>query len=184
MIKTGRADKAGKRLFEMVIPKCIEETGYKYILPVKSVFTEDGTSIEKYLPEGEADVYINIDADRIMNIIEGWYQKGIEDGLPEEELRYLKPQATAFRALIGMNAHALTDWFAIRCCKNAQTEIRDLANKMLAICKQVAPDLFNDAGPNCKVLGYCPENELQNESCKGKVIIKKKALEILREAAD
>jgi thymidylate synthase (FAD) len=182
IIKTGRADKAGKRLFEMVIPKRIEETSYKYSLPVNSIVTEDGTSIEKYLPKGVANVYFDIDADRIMNMTEGWYQKGIEDGLPEEELRYLKPQATAFRALIGMNAHALTDWFAIRCCKNAQTEIRDLANKMLAICKRVAPDLFKDAGPNCKVLGYCPENEMQNESCKGKVIIKKKALEILKEA--
>ncbi len=125
MIKTGRADKAGKRLFEMVIPKQIEETSSKYLLPVHSIFTGDGTSIEKYLPEGETNVYLNINADLIMNMIEDWYQKGSEDGLPEEELRYLKPQATSFRALIGMNAHALTDWFAIRCCKNAQTEIRD-----------------------------------------------------------
>lgn len=183
MIKTGRADKAGKRSFDMVIPKQIEEINYKCSLPVELITLEDGTLINKYLPDEVKDVYYYFDADRIMSIIEEWYQKGIEDGFPEEDLRYLKPQATEFKALIGMNAHALIDWFAIRCCQNAQTEIRDLANKMLEICKKVAPDLFKDTGPNCKVLGYCPENDMQNEKCKGKIIIKKKALEILKEAA-
>lgn len=182
MIKTGRADKAGKRSFEMVIPKRIEETKYMCSLPVNLITLEDGTPLKNYLPEGEVAVHYSIDADQIMNIIEGWYEKGIEDGLPEEDLRYLKPQATEFKAIIGMNAHALMDWFTIRCCNNAQAEIRDLASKMLKICKKTAPDLFKDAGPNCKVLGYCPENEMQNESCKGKIFSKQKALEILKEA--
>ncbi len=182
MIKTGRADKAGKRSFDMVIPRGIEATKYKYPLPVDAVVLEDGSPLAKYLPPGKTTLYYPVDADCLMSMIEGWYRKGIEDGLPEEELRYLKPQATEFKALIGMNAHALTDWFAIRCCRNAQTEIRDLANKMLALCKKAAPDLFEDAGPSCQVLGYCPENEMQNENCRGKVIPKKQALEILGRA--
>ena len=77
-----------------------------------------------------------------------------------------------------MNAHALLDWFMIRCCKNAQPEIHDLAMKMLALCKENAPDIFESAGASCKVLGYCPENNYQHKSCK--VIRKDKALEILR----
>ena len=56
----------------------------------------------------------------------------MEAGLHEEDLRYLKPQATEFKALIGMNAHALLDWFKIRCCKNAQAEIRDMACRIFA----------------------------------------------------
>ncbi|MFZ3102824.1 MAG: FAD-dependent thymidylate synthase [Desulfitobacteriaceae bacterium] len=182
MIKTGRADKAGKRSFEIVIPKQIEETKYQCSLPVNLITLEDGTPLENYLPVGEVAVHYSVDADQIMSIIEGWYEKGIADGLPEEDLRYLKPQATEFKAIIGMNAHALMDWFTVRCCNNAQAEIRDLANKMLKICKKTAPDLFQNAGPNCKVLGYCPENEMQNERCKGKIIIKQKALEILKAA--
>jgi thymidylate synthase (FAD) len=179
MIKTGRADKAGKRSFDMVIPRGIEALRSRYLMPASQVVLEDGTPVDKYLPPGQTCLYCTVDADSIMSMIEGWYQKGIEEGLQEEELRYLKPQATEFKALIGMNAHALTDWFAIRCCRNAQTEIRDLANKMLALCKKAAPDLFENAGPNCQVLGYCPENELQNEKCRGKIITKKQALEIL-----
>ena len=78
------------------------------------------------------------------------------------------------------NSHSLRDWFKIRTCQNAQSEIRDLANKMLKLCKEVSPDLFKDAGPSCKVLGYCPENRLQNEKCKGKIYTKEEALEILK----
>ena len=81
------------------------------------------------------------------------------------------------------NCHALLDWFAIRCCRNAQREIRDLATKMLSLCVSVAPDLFAGAGPSCVNLGYCPENQRQNEMCKkiGKYLPKDEALEILKQ---
>ena len=79
-----------------------------------------------------------------------------------------------------MNAHALKDFFRVRCCMNAQHEIRDMANKMLKLCKQASPDLFADAGPNCKVLGYCPENDYQNSRCKGKILTKDEAFKILK----
>ena len=106
--------------------------------------------------------------------------KGVEAGLPEEELRYLKPQATAFKAIIGMNAHALLDWSAIRCCKNAQKEIRDLATKMIKLATAAAPDLFVGAGPSCVQLGYCPENSRQHPSCKARgIVTKQEAIEIL-----
>ncbi len=97
-------------------------------------------------------------------------------------MRYLKPEATEFKGIIGMNAHALRDWFKIRCCRNAQAEIRDMAMKMLKLCKEAAPDLFEGAGPSCVELGYCPENRLQNSACKGHIITKDEALKILKKA--
>lgn len=118
----------------------------------------------------------------ILGIIEQWYNSGVERGIPEEELRYLKPQATEFKAIVGMNAHALIDWFKIRCCKNAQAEIRDMAWKMLKICKKVAPALFEHAGPSCVALGYCPENDFQNKDCS--VIRKNEAMELLKNASN
>lgn len=180
MIKTGRANKSGKRSFDMVIPKGIEKLSTTYQIPISRLSMPNGESLAQFIPYSIQYLNFNYDSNTILNLIENWYNTGIENGLPEEDLRYLKPQATEFKAIIGMNAHALMDWFTIRCCKNAQTEIRDLANKMLKICKDTVPDLFKDAGASCKVLGYCPENEMQHESCKGKVLSKREALEILK----
>ena len=160
LIKSGRVDKHGKRSFDVVVPE--------------SILTHRA---ECTLPGGET---INLSAQELLSLTEQWYDAGVEAGYKEEELRYLKPQATEFKALIGMNAHALLDWFKIRCCKNAQEEIRDLAWKMLRLCKEAAPALFLDAGPSCVQLGYCPENEFQNPSCH--VIRKKEALELLKNA--
>ncbi len=160
LIKSGRVDKRGKRAFDVVVPEAI------------LVHTAECT-----LPDGSR---ARLSAEDLLRMTEEWYDAGVEAGYKEEELRYLKPQATEFKALVGMNAHALLDWFKIRCCKNAQTEIRDLAWKMLRLCKEAAPALFEDAGPSCVQLGYCPENEFQNAACH--VIRKKDALALLRRA--
>lgn len=182
MIKSGRADKAGKRSFDIIMPKNVDGFQVKEYFPVNKITLRDGSPLSQYLPTGEKEVLFSYNADIIMQLIENWYDIGVKEGLPEEDLRYLKPQATEFKALIGMNAHALRDWFRIRCCKNAQREIRDMANKMLKICKKTAPDLFADAGPNCVRLGYCPENKMQHEDCTGNIVTKNEALKILKKS--
>lgn len=116
---------------------------------------------------------------------EALYNELIRAGVPDEDARYLKPQATEFKALISMNTHALLDFFRVRCCLNAQREIRDLAWKMLHAVKKHEPQIFKDAGPSCKVLGYCPEDKLQNQLCKasGRRLPKSEALKLLNEVA-
>lgn len=160
LIKSGRAELAGKRAFNVVYP----EEAAKFAALVD-------------LPDGHQ---VTLSGSQLAELTWQWYEAGVQAGIAEESLRYLKPQATVFKAIIGMNAHALLDWFQIRCCKNAQAEIRDLAYKMLGLCRKAAPDLFEYAGPSCLQLGYCPENSLQNPACRGKILTKKKALQILR----
>ncbi|MEJ6949602.1 FAD-dependent thymidylate synthase [Natronospora cellulosivora (SeqCode)] len=181
MIKSGRADKDGKRSFDIVIPDNIENFKGEVSINIENLSLANGKSLGEYLPEEIKKVIYTYNSDDILNLIENWYDQGVANDIPEEDLRYLKPQATEFKALIGMNAHALRDWFRIRCCKNAQKEIRDMANKMLKLCKKTAPDIFEDAGPNCIRLGYCPENTMQHEDCRGKIITKNRAFEILKE---
>lgn len=156
LIKSGRVDKHGKRSFDVVLPDSIRNFAAEVETPYGNMV---------------------VDPTIICSIIEQWYNAGVNAELPEEDLRYMKPQATEFKAIVGMNAHALLDWFKIRCCMNAQAEIRDLAIKMLALCKQSAPDLFEMAGPSCVALGYCPENARQNKNCS--VITKDEALKVL-----
>lgn len=160
LIKSGRVDKHGKRAFDVVVPDGVLEHTAACTLA-------DGTAL-------------TLSGEDLLRLTEQWYNAGVAQGMPEEDLRYLKPQATEFKAIIGMNAHALLDWFKIRCCKNAQAEIRDMAWKMLRLCKEAAPDLFRDAGPSCVALGYCPENDFQNPACH--VVRKDRALELLRQA--
>lgn len=160
LIKSGRAELKGKRRFSVVYPREAAE------------FTAEVT-----LPDGRS---ARLSGRDLAELSRQWYEAGVAAGLAEQDLRYLKPQATTFRAIVGMNAHALLDWFAIRCCRNAQDEIRDLAWKMLRVCREAAPDLFEGAGPNCVQLGYCPENALQNPACRGRILTKDEALTLLR----
>lgn len=191
LIGSGRKEKKGKRSFDVVVPDVRDKDG----TPLNVAFCGKADidprdiylpSVDKYmsdfLPEDLKDkaAEATFDGSEIYYLLENWYNNGVECGFKEEDLRYLKPQATAWKGIIGMNAHALIDWFKIRMCMNAQTEIRDLATKMYAECIKVAPDLFSTAGSSCKALGYCPENKLQNSVCKGKVMTHKEVLEMIK----
>ena len=162
LIKSGRAELGGKRVFSVVYPESVA-----------------GFAAELTLPDGHK---ASLSGRDLAELSRQWYEAGLQKGLPEQDLRYLKPEATEFKGIIGMNAHALRDWFRIRCCRNAQAEIRDMALKMLRLCKKAAPDLFAGAGPSCVELGYCPENRLQNEKCRGRILTKDEALKILKDA--
>ena len=53
---------------------------------------------------------------------------------------------------------------------------RELADRMLALCLEVAPHLFKQAGPPC-VSGACPEGKM---SC-GKILEIREKYKLLRE---
>jgi len=90
--------------------------------------------------------------------VEELYNKAVGLGVPEEDARYLTFQAGTTRLLLTMNVRELRHFFELRCCNRSQWEIHALADEMLRICKEVAPALFQDAGPGC-VRGHCPEVE-------------------------
>jgi thymidylate synthase (FAD) len=181
LIKSGRVDKGGKRSFDVVVPKNINDFGATHSIHPGNIFIPKKG---RYLSDlvGEDYVDIHFDAADLLMMTEAWYNEGIKAGQPEEDLRYMKQQATEFKCIIGMNAHALLDWWKIRTCNNAQTEIKDLAWKMLNLSRRAACDLFLNAGPSCKALGYCPENAMQHKDCKGKVFTQDEAREILQVA--
>ena len=76
-----------------------------------------------------------------------------------ENARAVLPNATTTNFVVTMNARELFHFFSLRCCNRAQDEIRDLADKMLELCKSVAPSLFQDAGAPC-MSGACPEGPM------------------------
>lgn len=94
-----------------------------------------------------------------MDMIDYTYILLKEMGIPEEDARYVLPNACTTNIIVTMNARQLRHFFALRCCERAQWEIRALANRMLRICKEVSPTIFANAGPSCVVTGRCPEGE-------------------------
>ena len=65
--------------------------------------------------------------------------------IPAEDARYVLPNACETKIIVTMNARELLHFFALRSCNRAQWEIRELSDKMLALCYAVAPAIFEKA---------------------------------------
>jgi thymidylate synthase (FAD) len=118
--------------------------GFEYVMP---------ESIKDN--EGARDVFINC-----MTCINDIYCSLIEDyRIPAEDARAVLPNACTTNIVLTANARELRHIFALRCCTRAQEEIRELANKMLELVKEVAPTIFANAGPSCVATGRCQEGK-------------------------
>ena len=127
--------------FEFVTPPEIEcdEAAKKIYLDTMKDITKSYNTLadalkERYLGEGMAPKAAE--------------KKAIEDA------RYVLPNACTTKMIVTMNARSLHNFFKLRCCNRAQWEIRELACQMLELVKEVAPQVFRDAGPAC-VRGGC-----------------------------
>ena len=84
------------------------------------------------------------------------YSKMIALGIPKEDARFILPHGHSTRLVLTMNARELHHFFSLRLCRRAQWEIHELARKMLGLCREIAPVLFEKAGPSC-IFGKCEE---------------------------
>lgn len=93
--------------------------------------------------------------------------RAVAEKFANENARAVLPNATATNITMTMNARELLHFFNMRCCNRAQDEIRNLADKMLVLCQQVAPTIFEKAGAPC-VSGKCPEGAMTCGHPRGK----------------
>ena len=97
-----------------------------------------------------------------MDTMHRWYTEwqrklGTGEG-GNEDARFVLPGACETRMMVTMNVRELRHFFSLRMCSRAQWEIRALATEMHRLCMEVAPALFENAGPGC-LRGACPEGE-------------------------
>lgn len=123
------------------------EKGFGYIVPPK---------IEALGEEAVAEF------ERQMDTMHQWYTQwqqklGAGEG-GNEDARFVLPGACETRMMVTMNVRELRHFFSLRMCSRAQWEIRALACKMHRLCMEIAPALFENAGPGC-LRGACPEGE-------------------------
>ncbi|MFH0816871.1 MAG: FAD-dependent thymidylate synthase [Methanobacteriota archaeon] len=87
------------------------------------------------------------------------YIKLRELGIEPQDARYMLPNSMTTNIVVTMNARALLNFFELRTCLKAQWEIRQMAILMLKEVRKKAPNIFQNAGPQCRKLGYCPERD-------------------------
>ena len=81
MIKSGRVDKRGKRSFDVVIPSNIEEFSSPVLVSASKVMLMNGQSLSSW-NGAIKDVILEVDANLILNLTEGWYNDGVAKGVP------------------------------------------------------------------------------------------------------
>ena len=104
---------------------------------------------ELVIPETVRNSRYAAEVESTMRYVMNLYQRMVD-------ARYVTPQAVPTALIMTMNARELLHFFSLRTCNRAQWEIRELADKVLKICKEVSPGIFKKAGPGC-VTDICPE---------------------------
>ncbi len=79
----------------------------------------------------------------LMDEILDTYKKLLSIGVPEEDARFVLPNATETKIVATANARELMHFFKLRMDKHAQWEIRKLADLMFEHVSAVAPNIFN-----------------------------------------
>lgn len=87
------------------------------------------------------------------------YTVMVDQHVPEEDARYIIPEAAVCNLIVTMNARELRHFFSLRMCNRAQWEIRNLADEMHKLCVTCAPVLFKNSGCGCMTTAGCPERK-------------------------
>lgn len=145
----------------------VSEGGFEYIVPPAIAALPEAAELYKKAMAEDQEYY-----ERLTAILKENHKKALLDGgkdeksadraaekMAIEDARFILPNACETKIVVTMNARSLLNFFRHRCCNRAQWEIRDVANQMLTLVSEVAPNLFKKAGPSC-VSGPCPEGKM------------------------
>jgi thymidylate synthase (FAD) len=104
--------------------------------------------------------FLNETYNNFMNNIMEFYTRLTNNGIPAEDARFILPNACTTNIVMTMNIRSLGEFFAKRMCKRAQWEIREMAEKMSSMCRDIAPTFFKDnklGFAACIQNGFCKE---------------------------
>lgn len=109
-------------------------------------------------PSIEANPEAKAKYDECMAMIRQVYTELLEKGIPEEDARYVLPNATFTTFVVSGNLRAWLEFLKKRLCARAQWEIRKLAEAIFNQLEEFMPVLINYAHPcsDCKEI-KCPK---------------------------
>lgn len=145
----------------------VREDGFGYVTPPQIAADPEALALFEQAMAEDNQYYERIAAVLKKNHTARMVAEGMDEAaaakkaekMAIEDARFVLPNACETKMVVTMNARSLHNFFAHRCCMRAQWEIRELADRMLALVKQAAPTLFEKAGPPC-LRGACPEGKM------------------------
>ncbi len=157
--------------FEFITPPAIHEVpeAEAEYMKMISEITESYNKISDLLTDHHKSNFINEGLDEKTALSKA-------RKMANEDARFILPNACETKIIVTMNVRSLFNFFRHRCCNRAQWEIRNVANEMLRLCLEVAPNIFCNTGASCVSEGKCPEGKM---SC-GKMAEMKKQFADLR----
>ena len=153
--------------FSVKSQRYVREGAFEYITPPEIAENDEAKKIYDELMQYDQESYDRLAAVLKEKHIKTFMAEGKDEKtatrLAEkkaiEDARFVLPNSCSTQMVMTMNARSLHNFFRHRCCNRAQWEIQDIANQMLKLVLEVAPNLFKNAGPPC-VSGACPEGKM------------------------
>lgn len=96
----------------------------------------------------------------LMAQIKEFYSKMLAFNIPKEDARMILPNAITTELYVKMNGRSLMNFMNLRLCTRAQSEIRELANKMKIEILKIAPEMTKYLVPKCEAIPdfyFCTE---------------------------
>lgn len=153
--------------FSVQSQRYVAENDFEFVTPPEIAAVPEALALFREAMERDKDYY-----EKIAAILKEKHKKELLDAGKDEksadraagkkaieDARFVLPNACDTKMVVTMNARSLHNFFRHRCCSRAQWEIREVADQMLTLVKEVAPNLFKNAGPSC-VSGACPEGKM------------------------
>lgn len=145
--------------FSVQSQRYVAENDFEFVTPPEIEANPEASKIYLETMKNITESY-----NRLADILkEKYVAEGMDKRAAEkkaiEDARYVLPNACTTKMIVTMNARSLHNFFKLRCCSRAQWEIRELACQMLMLVKEVAPNTFKNAGPDC-VRGACSEGAM------------------------
>lgn len=97
--------------------------------------------------------------EKLMSELSEQYSQLVEAGIPEEDARYILPNACCTNMVFTCNLRELKHIAEERLCERAQWEIRDIVKQMVDLANSTMDPIIVPLVPKCKTLGYCPEKK-------------------------
>lgn len=145
----------------------VAEKQFEYVIPPEIENSPEAKEIFLKAMEDDQKQYDKLTEILAKKAYDDMISRGIDEKTAKrnaekkaiEDARFVLPNACCTKIVCTFNARSLDNFFAHRCCNRAQWEIQSVAEQMLKLCLEVAPNLFKRCGPPC-LNGACPEGKM------------------------